>query len=105
MGRSIRRGNRLGCIRVNNLITRGGMGWGDAVFMAGMGCVLGFKFVLIAIYFGFMLGGLTAIILLILGKVKFGRGDTLPLVPFLAAGCFITCLTGEYILEYFNIYL
>ena len=87
------------------LITRGGMGWGDAVFMAGMGCVLGFKFILIAIYFGFMLGGLAAIILLVLGKVKFGRGDTLPLVPFLAAGCFLTFLFGEYILEFFNFYL
>ena len=87
------------------LITRGGMGWGDAVFMAGMGAVLGLKFILIAIYLGFMLGGLSAVILLLLKKVKFGRGDTLPLVPYLSAGCFLTLLFGEYILEFINIYI
>ena len=81
------------------------MGWGDAVFMAGMGAVLGLKFILIAIYLGFMLGGLSAVILLLLNKVKFGRGDTLPLVPYLSAGCFLTLLFGEYILEFFNIYI
>lgn len=85
-------------------LSRGGMGWGDACFMCGMGAVLGFKFTLIAFYLGIMLGGFAVIFLLITGRVKFGRGDTLPLVPYLAVGCFFTFLFGDEILNFFNIY-
>lgn len=76
------------------LISRGGMGWGDASFMGGMGAVLGLKFTLLAFYLGIMTGGLWVIILMLAGKVKWGRGDTVPLVPFLAVGCFITMIYG-----------
>lgn len=75
-------------------LSRGGMGWGDAVFMGGMGAVLGLRFTFLAFYLGIMTGGVWAVILLIIGKVKWGRHDSLPLVPFLAVGCFITMIWG-----------
>lgn len=93
-----------GIFAVIIILSRGGMGWGDAVFMAGIGAVLGLKFTLVAFYAGIMTGGAALIFLLISGHVKFGRGDTLPLVPYLAVGCYLTFLFGDYILNFFEIY-
>ena len=76
------------------LLSRGGMGWGDAVFMCGMGAVLGWRFTLLAFYMGIMTGGVWAIALLIIGRVKWGRHDSLPLVPFLSVGCFAAMIWG-----------
>lgn len=76
-------------------LSRGGMGWGDASFMGGMGAVLGLKFILASLYIGIMLGGAFVIILLLIGKVKWGRHDSIPLVPFLSAGCLIVMLYGS----------
>ena len=93
-------------------LSRGGMGWGDAVFMAGMGAVLGLRFTLLAFYLGIMTGGFWAIALLILGRVKWGRHDSLPLVPFLAVGCFAAMMAGPEIfgwlrlrLQYQNVFV
>ena len=83
-----------GVFAVIILLSRGGMGWGDAVFMGGIGAVLGLRFTLLAFYLGIMAGGLWAVILLVIGRVKWGRGDTLPLVPFLSVGCFLTMIFG-----------
>ena len=76
------------------LLSRGGMGWGDATFMGGMGAVLGFRFTLLAFYCGIMAGGFWAVILLIIGRVIWGRHDAIPLVPFLAVGCFAVMIWG-----------
>lgn len=75
-------------------LSRGGMGWGDATFMAGMGAVLGWRFTLLAFYAGIMAGGFWAIFLLLIGRVKWGRHDAIPLVPFLAIGCFVVMIFG-----------
>ncbi len=83
-----------GIFAVIIVLSRGGMGWGDASFMGGMGAVLGLKFTLLALYVGFMAGGLWVIFMLLIGRVKWGRGDTVPLVPFLALGCFVTMIFG-----------
>ena len=84
------------------IITRGGMGWGDAVFMAGAGAVLGLRFTLLAFYLGIMTGGLWAIVLMLVGKLHWGRGETLPLVPFLSIGCFIVMIWGPEIFAYLD---
>ena len=91
-----------GIFAVIIIISRGGMGWGDAVFMAGAGAVLGFRFTLLAFYLGIMAGGLWAIALMLLGKLHWGRGETLPLVPFLSIGCFIVFAFGNEIFAYLN---
>lgn len=82
------------------LVSRGGMGWGDASLMCGLGGFLGWKLTLLAFYLGVMSGGLCAVYLLIIGKVKWGAGDSIVLGPFLAFGGFVTLLCGSDILGY-----
>ena len=83
-------------IAVIILVSRGGMGWGDATLMAGTGSLLGWKFTLMTLYLGFMVGGVIVLLLLAAGKVK--RKDAVPLVPFLALGGMLTLLAGPEIL-------
>ena len=92
-----------GIFAVIIFLSRGGMGWGDAVFMGGMGAVLGWRFTLLAFYLGIMTGGLWAIALLIIGRVKWGRHDSLPLVPFLAVGCFAAMIWGAEIFSWLSV--
>ena len=82
------------------LLTRGGMGWGDATFMAGAGGVLGLKFILLGFYLGIMFGGFCVIILLLIGKLHLGRGEKIFLVPFLAVGNFTAMIYGDEILKF-----
>ena len=82
------------------ILSRGGMGWGDANFMGGMGAVLGLKFTLASLYIGIMIGGFFVMILLLIGKVKWGRHDSVPLVPFLALGCLTMMLYGSEIFSW-----
>lgn len=84
------------------LLSRGGMGWGDAVFMAGIGAVMGLKPTLFAFYAGIMAGGLWAVIMMIIGRLHWGKGETLPLVPFLSIGCFITMIFCPEIFAYLS---
>lgn len=81
-------------------ISRGGMGVGDAMLMLGIGAFLGWRFLIIALYLGFMTGGLVVIPLLIMKKVS--RKDAVPLGPFLAFGAFATIFIGRALLSYFN---
>ena len=79
--------------------SRGGMGWGDATFMAGFGAILGWRMTLLAFYAGIMAGGLGVAWLMLRGKVKWGRGDSVPLVPYLAVGGFLTLLFGPEVIQ------
>lgn len=88
-----------GIFAVIILASRGGMGWGDACFMAGAGAVLGWKMTLLAFYMGIMAGGVGIVCLMLRGKIKWGRGDSIPLVPYLAVGGFIALLVGPQIIQ------
>lgn len=79
------------------LASRGGMGWGDATLAAGAGAALGLHMISVALYLGFMAGGIIALLLLLLGRVS--RKDAIPLVPFLAAGGFAALLIGPELLS------
>lgn len=83
------------------LLSRGGMGWGDATLAAGTGMILGWKFTLLTLYLGFMSGGVFSLALLTAGKLR--RKDAVPLVPFLAVGGMLTLLFGPRILSFLNI--
>ena len=89
-----------GVFAVIILVSRGGMGWGDACFMAGVGAVMGWKLTLLAFYLGIMSGGVGILVLMIRGKVRLGRGDSIPLVPYLSAGCYLTLIFGPRILAF-----
>lgn len=81
------------------LISRGGMGWGD-VKMAGLiGLATGFPLVFVAIIGGIVVGGLVAVILLLL-RLK-TRKDAIPFGPFLALATMATLLYGRDILNWY----
>jgi len=82
------------------IASRGGMGWGDASFMAGFGAVLGWKMTLLGFYCGIMAGGIGIVWLMLRGKVKWGRGDSVPLVPYLSVGGFFTLLFGPRMIQF-----
>ncbi|MDR1916463.1 MAG: prepilin peptidase [Synergistaceae bacterium] len=82
------------------LVSRGGMGWGDAVLMLGIGGAVGWKYCAISLYSGFMVGGIIVLPLMIAKKLK--RKDAIPLGPFLAAGAIITLFIGSSFIRYFG---
>jgi leader peptidase (prepilin peptidase)/N-methyltransferase len=82
------------------LISRGGMGWGDAFLMCGLGGFIGWELVLIAFYIGIMTGGVAVLYLMCRGKVKWGKKQSIPLGPYLSFGGLIALLYGTDILIY-----
>lgn len=79
------------------LITRGkGMGFGDVKLSLLIGLILGYPKITIVFYLAFLTGALVGVILILLGKKKFG--DHIPFGPFLAGATLIAFLGGEKIL-------
>ncbi len=73
-----------------------GVGLGDVKLAALIGLMTGFPQGVIALFCGITLGGLTAVILLLL-KIK-GRRDEMPYAPFLSLGAIIVLLEVQYLL-------
>ncbi|KKR77015.1 MAG: Type 4 prepilin-like protein leader peptide-processing enzyme [Candidatus Levybacteria bacterium GW2011_GWA2_40_8] len=83
------------------LITRGkGMGLGDVKFAGFMGFLLGFPQSVLSVYLAFLTGGISAIILVLWRKKRFGRKDTIPFGPFLVEGTFLSLFFGDRILNF-----
>lgn len=80
------------------LVSRGGMGTGDAMMMLGIGALMGWKLTILSLYLGFMSSGVIVIPLLIAKKIK--RKDAVALGPYLAAGCILAIFTGRFIFDY-----
>lgn len=90
-----------GVIALIIVVSRGGMGWGDAWLMAGTGAALGWQLTLVALYLGFIFGGIVALVLLALRLVK--RKDPIPLGPFLAFGAFLALIWGSALWDWFDV--
>jgi len=75
------------------------VGLGDAKLGALIGVMLGWQLTLLTVVIAYLIGGLTAIILLILKKKKFG--DVLPMGTFLTSAAVIVLLWGEIILNWY----
>jgi leader peptidase (prepilin peptidase)/N-methyltransferase len=74
------------------------IGWGDVKLSALMGLILGLPIVFISLYIAFILGGLVAIILVILKKK--GLKSEIPFGPFLVTGTFIAIFFNQQILSW-----
>jgi len=81
-------------------ITRGkGMGWGDVKLAFLLGLYFSFPLILVAIFLGFIFGGIVGAVLLLLkkktlkSKIAFG--------PFLVLGAIITIFFGQQILFFY----
>jgi len=80
-------------------ITRGkGMGIGDVKLAALMGLVLGWPKILVALYLAFLTGAIVGVILILLGKKRFG--EHIPFGPFLTTATWIGLLWGGQILAW-----
>lgn len=75
------------------------MGGGDVKLAAMIGAFLGWRYVIISLFFGFFLGALAGIILII-SKIK-SREDTVPFGPFIVLGSLITLFWGEQIISWY----
>ena len=81
------------------LINPKGMGAGDVKLAGLIGLVTGFPLVIIALFIGIFIGGIAAVMLLLL-RMK-GRKDILPYGTFLALGPMVTLLWGKEILSWY----
>lgn len=93
----------FGIIVLIIVVSRGGMGFGDAMLMLGTGAFLGWKMTVLALYLGFLSGGALVIPLLLMKKVS--RKDSIPLGPFLMFGALLTFFLGNSVASYFGISL
>lgn len=78
---------------------RRGMGMGDVKLSFLMGLILGYPQVLVALYLAFLTGAASGVILILLGKKRFGQH--IPFGPFLAGATITALFWGEPILKWF----
>lgn len=84
-----------------HLLTLGkGMGLGDVKFALFGGMFLGPRFTLTWLFVSFLTGGMVGIILIVLGKAKFGK--PVPFGPFLIIGLIATLVWGKAILKLYS---
>lgn len=85
------------------LLTKG-MGWGDAELCLLCGLFLGFKQSLLMLMLSFIIGGISALLLILLKKKT--RKDYIPFGPSIAMGALIVMFFGGRILEwYFQLFI
>lgn len=84
-----------------DLFIDGAFGGGDIRLLAVMGFYLGWKTCLVGTFTGFFIGGLQSVVLLVLGKVKFGERARIPFAPALCLGLFAVKLWGDQIMDLF----
>ncbi len=82
------------------VISRGGMGGGDIKFIAMMGGFLGWKGVLLTIFFGSTLGAAVGIGLMLFKGMH--RKTPIPFGPFLVAGAVIAIFLGGDFLKWYG---
>ena len=81
------------------LASRGGMGGGDLKLGAMLGAFLGWQALLLALFVAVMLGGISAVALLVSGRVA--RKDAIPFGPFLAMGGIVALFWGHAIIAWY----
>lgn len=79
------------------------MGRGDALLMAGLGALMGWKAALLAVYFAFIIGGIIAFCLLLSGLAN--RYTFLPFAPFILLGTACAVLIRWEVLERAGIFI
>ncbi|ADQ14870.1 prepilin peptidase [Halanaerobium hydrogeniformans] len=86
------------------LIFKGGMGMGDVKLVAMLGAFLGYKYSLMSIFIGSLVGSVIGLSLMGLGVID--RKDRIPFGPFICLGAVIMIFFGEQLIDlYFAIFL
>ncbi len=73
-----------------------GMGMGDWKMAAALGLILGWPNIVVALAFAFVLGGFSAITLLVFGAKKLH--SAIPFGPFLATGTVLAAIVGDWLI-------
>ena len=81
------------------LLRPNSMGWGDVKLVVLIGLMSGFPFVISSLMIGILIGGITAIFLLVFKKKN--RKDVIPYGTFLAMGPIIALLADPYIMNWY----
>jgi leader peptidase (prepilin peptidase)/N-methyltransferase len=84
------------------LINPRGLGMGDIKLVTLMGLAMGFPRALAALFIGIIVGGLAAVVLLVLRKK--GRKDVMPYGVFLGIGPIVALLWGSYIIDWYRVF-
>lgn len=82
------------------LTKRRGMGLGDVKLVFLMGLLLGFPKIILAFYLAFLTGAILGVILILIGKKRFG--EHIPFGPFLTMAMVISLFWGNEILKWFT---
>ncbi|WP_186429414.1 A24 family peptidase [Clostridium sp. BSD9I1] len=81
------------------LITKGGMGWGDAEICFVCGLFLGLELTLLMLFLSFVIGSVIGLALIALKKKT--RKDYVPFGPFIVLASIITILWGQGIITWY----
>lgn len=84
------------------------MGWGDIEVAFLCGLFLGVESSILMIIIAILIGGFIGSIILLFNKINRKEIKTMPFVPFISTGCFISLIYGEKLvnvfLNYYGIY-
>jgi len=75
------------------------MGMGDVKLFAPIGLFLGWRMTLLALFISVVLGGMSSVLLMLLGKAN--RKSMIPFGPFIVTAVFITIMWGWDILRWY----
>jgi len=75
------------------------MGMGDVKLFAPIGLFLGWRMTLLALFISVVLGGMSSLMLMLLGKAN--RKSMIPFGPFIVSAVFITIMWGWDILNWY----
>lgn len=82
-----------GFLSIIILITKGGMGWGDAEICLLCGLFLGLKLTIVMLFLSFIIGSTVGLILILSGKKS--RKDYIPFGPSIVMATILTIFLGE----------
>lgn len=82
-----------GLLALISIVTKGGMGLGDAEVCFVCGLFLGLKLTILMLFLSFIIGSIIGILLIAFGKKS--RKDYIPFGPFIAIAAIITVFWGE----------
>jgi leader peptidase (prepilin peptidase)/N-methyltransferase len=81
------------------VLSRGGMGGGDLKLGGLLGAFLGWKALLVALFVSVLVGGVTAVALLMTRRLA--RKDAIPFGPFLALGGAVALFWGDALIAWY----
>lgn len=82
-----------GLLFLISIVTKGGMGLGDAEIGLICGLFLGLKLTTVMLFLSFIIGSLIGLLLILMGKKT--RKDYIPFGPFIVIAAIITVFVGE----------